>query len=163
MRHLGWESCKADHDLWFKPEVRKEDGYKYYAYCLLYVDDILVVHHDGLKALKEIDDFFKTKAGSIRDPEFYLGAKLRPVTLQNGVVPWGMSSSKYIQAAAVANVKAFHAKQYSTRTWAKRSSGPFPLDYSPELDVTPELTPEHVTFYKIANWCVALVRRAWTC
>ena len=75
----------------FKPEVRKEDGYKYYAYCLLlYVDDILVVHHDGLKALKEIDHFFKTKAGSIRDPEFNLGAKLRPVTLQNGVVAWGM-------------------------------------------------------------------------
>jgi hypothetical protein len=40
MRHLGWESCKADQDIWLKPEVRKDDGYQYYAYCLLYVDDI---------------------------------------------------------------------------------------------------------------------------
>ena len=58
-------------------EVRKEDNYRYYAYCLLYVDDILIVHHDGLKAFREIDYFFKTKAGSMRDP-----------TLQNGVVAW---------------------------------------------------------------------------
>ena len=161
MRHLGWESCKADHDLWYKPEVRPEDNYKYYAYCLLYVDDILVVHHNGTKALKEIDRFFKTKPGSMRDPEFYLGAKLRPITLPNGVVAWGMSSSKYIQAA-VANVKEFHAIQYPTRKWAKRSSGPFPLNYSPELDTTPELSPEHATFYQsqigVLRWCVELGR-----
>lgn len=24
MRHLGWESCKADQDVWLKPEVRKD-------------------------------------------------------------------------------------------------------------------------------------------
>ncbi len=51
MRHRGWESCKADHDVWFKPEVREDDGHRYYAYCLLYVDDILMEHHDGEKAL----------------------------------------------------------------------------------------------------------------
>ena len=161
MRHLGWESCKADHDLWYKPEIRTGDGYKYYAYCLLYVDNILVVHHDGTKALKEIDHFFKTKPGSIRDPEFYLGVKLRPITLPNGVIAWGMSSSKYIRAA-VANVKEFHASQFPTRKWAKRSSGPFPLNYSPELDVTTELSPEHATFYQsqigVLRWCVELGR-----
>ena len=97
-----------------KPEVRKEDNYAYYAYCLLYVDDILVVHHDGTKVLKKIDYFFKTKAGSIRDPEFYLCAKLRPMQLPNGVIAWGRSSSKYIRAA-VANVKAFHSKHFPTR------------------------------------------------
>jgi hypothetical protein len=80
MRHLGWESCKADHDVWLKPEVRKDDGHQYYAYCLLYVDNIFMVHHDGVKALREIDHFFKTKPNSIGDPEFYLGAKLRPMT-----------------------------------------------------------------------------------
>ncbi|KAI2494563.1 hypothetical protein MHU86_19978 [Fragilaria crotonensis] len=120
MRHLGWESCKADPDVWMKPEVRKDDGYKYYAYCLLYVDDILVVHHDGLRALQEIDHYFKTKPGSIRDPEFYLGAKLRLYTLPNGVQSWAMSSSKYIQAA-VQNVKAYHAANFPSRQWSKRS------------------------------------------
>jgi hypothetical protein len=96
MHHLGRDSCMADHDVWFKPEVRKDDGHQFYAYSLLYVDDILMVHHDSVKALREIDHFFKTKPNSIGDPEFYLGAKLRPMTLPNGVVAWGMSASKYV-------------------------------------------------------------------
>jgi hypothetical protein len=101
MRHLGWTSCTADPDVWLKPETRPVDGHKYYAYCLLYVDDILVVHHDAVRSLNEIDHFFKTKDGSFGDPEFYLGAKLRGTTLPNGVHAWSMSSSKYIQAAVV--------------------------------------------------------------
>ena len=161
MRHLGWESCKAGPDLWYKPEVRKEDGFAYYAYCLLYVDDTLIVHTDEVRALKEIDHFFKAKPGSIRDPEFYLGAKLRPMTLPNGVVAWGMSSSKYIQAA-VSNVKAFHAKHFPSRKWAKRSSGPFPLNYAPELDTTPLLDSDQASFYQsqigVLRWCVELGR-----
>jgi hypothetical protein len=28
VRHLRWESCKADHIVWFKPEVRKGDGHQ---------------------------------------------------------------------------------------------------------------------------------------
>ena len=38
MQHLGWQSCIVDQDLWMKPETRPNDGYKYYAYCLLYVN-----------------------------------------------------------------------------------------------------------------------------
>jgi Reverse transcriptase (RNA-dependent DNA polymerase) len=161
MRHLGWQSCKADQDVWMKPEIRGSDGYKYYAYCLLYVDDILIVHHDGVRMLNEIDRFFKTKAGSIRDPEFYLGAKLRPITLTNGVHCWAMSSSKYIQAA-VTNVKDYHRKHFVSRKWAKRTSGPFPLNYRPELDTTPELSSDQASFYQtqigVLRWCVELGR-----
>lgn len=55
-----------------KPEVQNDDGYRYYAayWCLLYVNDVLIVHHDGVQALKEIDHIIKTKPGLIRDPEF---------------------------------------------------------------------------------------------
>ena len=161
MRHLGWESCKADPDVWLKPEVRPDDGHKYYAYCLLYVDDILVVHHDGVKALKEIDHFFKMKPDSIGDPEFYLGAKLRPMTLPNGVIAWGMSASKYVQAA-VSIVKAYHEREYPTRKWAKRTSGPFPTDYAPELDTTEVLDHGKSSFYQsqigVLRWIVELGR-----
>ena len=161
MRHLGWTSCIADPDVWLKPETRPIDGHKYYAYCLLYVDDILVVHHDAITSLNEIDHFFKTKEGSIRDPEFYLGAKLRQFTLPNGVHCWTMSSSKYIQAA-VANVQAYHQLHFPSRQWNQRSSGPFPINYAPELDTTPELNSEHATFYQsqigVLRWCVELGR-----
>jgi hypothetical protein len=32
MRHLGWESCKADPDVWFKPEVHDGDDMQYFAF-----------------------------------------------------------------------------------------------------------------------------------
>ncbi len=80
-----------------------------------------MIHHDGEKAFREIDHFLKTKPILIEDPLYYLVAKLRPMTLPNGANAWGMSASKYVQAA-VAIVKAYHAREYPTRKWGKRSS-----------------------------------------
>ena len=39
LRHLGYHPCLADPDIWMKFETRPDDGYKYYAYILVYVDD----------------------------------------------------------------------------------------------------------------------------
>jgi hypothetical protein len=50
---------------------------KYWAYILIYVDDILCVHHDPWMSLDHIDKYFKMKPGSIMDPTFYLGARLK--------------------------------------------------------------------------------------
>jgi hypothetical protein len=41
MDHVGWKPCLADRDLWMKEETRPDDGVKYWAYILIYVDDIL--------------------------------------------------------------------------------------------------------------------------
>jgi Reverse transcriptase (RNA-dependent DNA polymerase) len=92
MRHLGWTSCLADPDVSYKAEVRPDDGFQYYAYALLCVDDDLVIHHNATTALERLDKYFKMKAGSIGDPDFYLGAKLKPVQLENGVVPFARRS-----------------------------------------------------------------------
>ena len=97
------------------------------------------------------------KPGSIRDPNPYLGAKLQPTLLPNSVCSWAMSSSKYVQAA-VANVKEYHKKQFPTRKWLKRASGPYPTNYAAELDVTPVLDATNATFYQsqigVLRWCV---------
>jgi hypothetical protein len=53
--HLGFTSCLADPDLWMRPEVRPCNGFEYYAYVLLYVDDVLVVHHDATDVLLRLD------------------------------------------------------------------------------------------------------------
>ena len=42
MEHLGYESCKADPDVWMRSETRT-DGLYYYEYILLYVDDCLCI------------------------------------------------------------------------------------------------------------------------
>ena len=57
MHTLGYKRCLADQDLWMKPMVRPDDCFKYYAYVLCYVDDIMAIHHDGVSALREIDHF----------------------------------------------------------------------------------------------------------
>ena len=51
MHHLGYKSCLADPDLWYRPEVREEDKFKYYSYALLYVDDCLCIHHSAEEEL----------------------------------------------------------------------------------------------------------------
>ena len=51
MNHLGYKSCLADPDLWYRPEVREEDKFKYYSYVLLYVDDCLCIHHSAEEEL----------------------------------------------------------------------------------------------------------------
>jgi acyl-CoA thioesterase len=61
MWNLGWESCIADQDLWMKAEIRPDNGYKYYAYALLYVDDICIAHHDAELCLWQVDKYFKMK------------------------------------------------------------------------------------------------------
>ena len=161
MRHLGWTSCLADPDVWFKEEVRPSDGFKYYAYALLYVDDALMIHHDAEGALRAMDHYFKMKPGSIGSPDFYLGAKLRPTVLPNGVEAWAMSASKYIQGA-VMNLRKYLKENGEGRTLPKRASNPFPQSYRPEIDVSEVLRPDWAAFYQsligILRWCVELGR-----
>jgi hypothetical protein len=104
MKHLGWHPCRADRDPWIKAQTRPGGGVSYWAYILIYVDDILCVHHDPGSPLAKLDEYFKMKYGSIQVPTFYLGAKLKKTVLPNGVVAWGMSSSNYVQYA-VQNMK----------------------------------------------------------
>ena len=69
MDHLGYKSCVADPDLWYKSDVREEDKYKYHSYVILYVDYCLCLNHSAEEELNKIDKFFKMKAGSLGDPD----------------------------------------------------------------------------------------------
>jgi hypothetical protein len=107
IKYLEWNPCRADRKLWMKAETRPDNGVLYWANMLIYVDDILCVHHDP-GALEKLDEYFKIKEGSIQVPNFYLVAKPKKTVLPNGVVAWGMSSSKYVQYA-VNNVQQYLA------------------------------------------------------
>jgi hypothetical protein len=76
MQQMGYSSCKADPDLWMKEELRPDDNFKYYSYILVYVDDILVVHHDAMSVLERLNDYLPLKPSSVGDPDIYLGARL---------------------------------------------------------------------------------------
>ena len=77
MRHLGYTSCLADPDLWYRPMVRPEGNNNYYSYVLLYVDDCLCICHDAEAEIHKIDKLFTMKKGSVGDPDVYLGAKVK--------------------------------------------------------------------------------------
>jgi hypothetical protein len=155
MKHLGWEPCRADRDLWMKAETRPKDGVRYWAYILIYVDDILCVHHDPGTLLAKLDEYFNMKEGSIQVPTFYLGANLKKTLLPNGVIAWGMSSSKYEQSS-VQNVQEYLAALPGDRQLLKRSPAPFAGGYKNELDESPELDPSRLTSTS-RNWNLALV------
>jgi hypothetical protein len=69
-----------------KAETRPDDGILYWAYIMIYVDDILCVHHDHGAPLAKLDEYFKMNEGSIQVPIFYLGVKMKKTVLPNGVV-----------------------------------------------------------------------------
>ena len=77
MHNLGFLPCPANLDLWMKPMVRPEDVFYYYAYFLIYVDNVMVIHHDADIVLWLIDKYFKLNPSLIGDPDIYLGAKLK--------------------------------------------------------------------------------------
>ena len=71
---------------------------------MLYVDDVLAIGECPTDVLTKIDKYFGLKPGSLQDPNHYLGARVRPMTMENGVVCWAISASQYVQEA-VKNVR----------------------------------------------------------
>ena len=159
MHHLGYKYCLADPDLWYKPDVREEYKYKYYSCVLLYVDDCLCIHHSAEEELNKIDKLFKMKAGSIGDPDIYLGAKVKPMKMNNGVAAFAISPSKYVNES-VNNCEKWIQENIPEHKHSSRATNPFPTDYDPDLDTTNELDEDQATYYQsqigILHWIVEL-------
>ena len=102
----------------------------------------MVIHHDSLSTLKNIDKYFTLKHSSIGDPDIYLCAKLRIMTIPNGVWCWIMSPSKYVQEA-VSNCNT-HLKEKCGGKYflVKDATNPFAYHYEPEVDLSDTLHPE---------------------
>ena len=157
MREMGFQSCKADPDVWLRPAI-KSDGTRYYQYVLLYTDDILAVMEEPEKFLREeLGNYFTLKGKSIGPPTQYLGNKVSKVTLDNGKECWSFSSSQYIQNA-IKNVEDYQAKLGLAPLPKVKS--PWPSNYHPEADVSPELSSTQALYYQsligILHWIVDL-------
>jgi hypothetical protein len=76
MLEMGFESCKADPDVWFCPSINSK-GLKYYEYVLLYTDDILAIGENPEHFIREeLDKCFVVKPKSIGKPTQYLRNKV---------------------------------------------------------------------------------------
>ena len=159
MEEMGFSSCKADPDVWHRSATR-DDGTEYWQFVLLYTDDILAIMEEPERFLrKELGTRFTIKEKSIGPPSQYLGNKVSQVTLENGVQCWCFSSSQYIQNA-VHNVEEYLLKQ--GEKGLPRAKSPWPSNYRPEIDVSPELSPPKASYYQsligILRWIVELGR-----
>jgi hypothetical protein len=151
MRQMGYTSCKADPDLWYKAKTRLQDNVQYYAYILCYLDDILCIQHDAMFVLDSINKYLPLKPTSVGDPDIYLGAKLKETQLPNGIWAWGLSPSKYVNQV-VQNCQT-HLTQKLNRRYKipAKADNPFACDYCPDTNVTDPLDPE-LTFPVMTGW-----------
>jgi hypothetical protein len=126
MCQMGHTSCKADPDLWYKAETRPADNFRYYAYILCYVDNILCVHHNPLSVLNLINGYMPLKPSLVGDPDIYLGAKLKMTQLENGIWAWGLSPSKYVTQAVKNCAKHLTNKLNNRFRLPQWADNPFP-------------------------------------
>ena len=82
MKFLGFESSRANPDVWMRESVQEYGITKYHEYMILYTDDCLVISDRGKAVLQnKIVKYFILKESSIGTLRQYLGGKLRMVEL----------------------------------------------------------------------------------
>jgi len=96
LHQMGFTSSLADPDFWFKA-AKKENGYEYYEYVLVYVDNLLVLSHQPSITMKKLEEFYRLKDGFDK-PTRYLGAEIKEWRFPDNAdkVVWAISSHQYI-------------------------------------------------------------------
>lgn len=85
-------------------QFKKPNGTPYWSYILVYVDDLLVVHHDLRLIMERIAESYELKNDTFGRLTQYLGANISlheiPEKKQNGFERvWSMSANGYIKEA----------------------------------------------------------------
>jgi len=147
-----------DPDLWYRPAT-KEDGFEYYEYILVYVDDILVVSATPPPVMKTLQKAYRLK-NTPCEPSDYLGATIKQWSIPNETQKvWSMSCTQYLKEA-IKNVELELAK--SNYVLKGKPSTPMQAGYRPELDVSPVLGPKQANYYQsiigVLRWAVELGR-----
>jgi hypothetical protein len=159
---MGFVPTIADPDVYRKPRA-KENGFKYYEYLLVYVDDVLILSHNPKVHLEAIQAQYELNPASIGPPSRYLGADVWKVTRPGdptGREYWAFSANTYVKNA-VRNVKLLLKEEgRNLKTTAK---SPFSsTTYRPELDTTDECDKEQASRYSqligVLRWAVELGR-----
>jgi hypothetical protein len=158
LRAMDFVPSMADPDVWMRPAA-KPNGFAYYEYLLVYVDDVLILSHDPKPILTCIEKFYRLKEPAT-DPKTYLGAFIKVWAVEGDSRRiWSMSSSHYIKEAL--NNLEKHLQAEGLRLQGKPQT-PMKADYRPELDTSPLLPAEQANYFMsligILRWAVELGR-----
>ena len=161
---LNYKCCKADQDTYYKM-MKDSKGRTYYAYLVVYVDDILSVDINPKIALDIIDSNFKLKKGSLGFPNHYLGTNIRKwkTTSLDGmeINTYAMGSETYVKEAI--RICEGRMKDFGLTYPSSKPKMPFTsASYRPELDGTDECNTDMTTLYQnligICRWMCELGR-----
>ena len=92
LHDMGYKPCRADQDVWLRSATTK-DGFDYYEYILVYVDDLLHASHNPDESMQQIMSRVKLKNDHYGEPEVFLGSQLQWKNI-NGSECWTMTSNK---------------------------------------------------------------------
>lgn len=162
LRDLGYTSCKADPNVWMRPSV-KENGDRYYAYVINYVDDVCAAMANPAEFMKLLGTRVTLKEGSVKEPDVYLGANVTKWRIDGAddhdKPRWALSSTTYTKRA-IADVETELAK--IDQKLATKVKTPLAHGYRPELDASPELNGERLSYYQgligVLRWICELGR-----
>ena len=162
LRSLGFESTKADPDVWLRP-AKKADGIPYYQYVITYVDDIICAAEHPGEIMEALGRVYTLKDGSVKEPDLYLGANVKKWYIAGSDEPdkprWALSSENYTKKAIaeVENELKAAGKRLVTKVTTPLAAG-----YRPELDATQELDADRLNYYQgligVLRWICELGR-----
>ena len=75
---LGFKYSLSHPYIWMKTGITSSVP-KYYAYILVYADDILIIDKDPFKHMDTLRENYTIKISSIRETKLYLGADVNKV------------------------------------------------------------------------------------
>jgi hypothetical protein len=112
LRSMDFKPPYADPDVWYK-SATKENGFEYYEYILVDVDDILVLSAAPLPIMETIRQAYRLKEDPSA-PKNYLGAKIKEWSIPNETRKvWSTNCMQYIKEA-VKNVESELSKSNYT-------------------------------------------------
>ena len=147
--------------------MTSKDGFEYYAYILVYVDDLLIIDKNPKEFMSQIQENFTVKPSSIEEPKSYLGADIGKVYYGDGSYGWTMGSATYT-SQAIKNLKKRMEKEgyefnkkLSDVDYSPKQ--PFSsINYRPEMDVSDYCSDSQTQFFQnligILRWTVELGR-----
>ena len=157
IQDMGFRPSIADPDVYLRP-FAKPDGFKYYEYILVYVDDVLIVSHAPEEHLEIIKANYELNEASVGPPTRYLGADVARVQKPkdpSGREYWAFSAETYV-SNAVKNVKIL--LQAEGRGLKSNAQTPFSsTTYRPEVDTSEECSSEMSTRFQNL---IGVLRRA---
>jgi hypothetical protein len=163
MEQFGFKPCMADRDVWMRPAT-KPDGFRYYEYVLLYVDDTLVISHNPMAIMQALQQEYRLKDNAIESPTRYLGADIGKYRFDDepDKTRWTMSSDRYVKEA-IRNVETeLKASGSSLPTVSSKKGTPIKSGYRPELDFSSFLGDADANYYQnligVLRWMVELGR-----